>query len=193
MNSNPNTNPVNCSEPWPGTFDVRCTFSYVVPPNYNNPQQVTIATSVTIAPPNGVRITKGLNSPVAINSGVTVIFQLQSNGQDVGPYCTGYAQELVTNKVQFGVPYPSDTEWTPPVSQPSNLFYENEGKIFDYKVTNSTPPYVNWLFGTVFYTCTQNIRMLFTDPCGNQRIYSCGSVNLARQKIDVNTWQIFQQ
>ena len=189
---NPTTATQYITEPWPGTFDVRCTINYVVPPNYTQ-QQTVVATAVTIAPPNGVRILSGLNTPTPVNNGIWIVFQLQSNGVDCGPYCAGQAQELITNKILYGNPAPNDTQWTPPAGQSSNVFYAGSGRINDYKTTSQGIVYQNWLSGTNLYTRTQNIRMLFTDACGNQRIFSCGSVNLANQKVNNGSWQILQQ
>ena len=104
----------------------------------------------------------------------------------------GVAQELITNKVAYGVPRPDDTSWTPQ-TPPAAVFYAQQGMIYDWKSVPGDSNFINWPDQSVFFTRTQNLRMVFTDPCGNQRIYSLGAASLANFKIDFSTWQVQKQ
>jgi hypothetical protein len=148
-----------------------------------------VSTLVVIAPPTGVTITAGLNTPTPVGSGVWVQFTVQG----CGPYLAGTAQEFVYNKVLYSVQQPPDPAWTPPSGQPASVFYFDGGIVWDYKITNNTANFQNWTFQSTFYTSTQSIRMIFTDPCGVTRTYPIGTVNLARFKIDDSTWQLLQR
>jgi hypothetical protein len=166
------------------------------------PPSIPVA-SLTIAPPDGVRIANpgALNANIPVNygaqpssqtvsnsSGVSVVFAIQSGGNDCGQYLAGQPQELLTNKVAFGKSVPPDTGYTPPGFDAR--FFLGAPDIYDFKVTNPTASYLSWTSGTIYYTATQSIRLLQTDPCGNVRTYGLGTVNWQREKIDNNNWQL---
>jgi hypothetical protein len=182
-------------EAYPGTFDVQCTITYILNGNYSQPFTATPSTSLTITPPNGVRIVSGLNTSVAIGGSIVVVFQMQTNGVDVGPYTGGgYAQEYITNKVLFGSSVDSDDAWSPAYGQPSTRFYASSpGRIYDTKSVSNSSLFQSWPYESIFFTRTQQLQTTFTDPCGNLHVYSLGQVNLANQKINDETWQILQQ
>jgi hypothetical protein len=183
-------------EPWPGTFNVRCTFTYRIYPN--PPQQTTVQTTVVIAPPTGVRIVAGLNTPTPLGQSIKVQFAPQAGGQDCGPYYQGTAQELVTNKMQFGIPTPGqdDTQWNPDLGSQSTLFYHDTSPyIWDVKGQPYTPALDNWPYYNVFYSCTQQIRMAYTDPCGNVKTYMVTTqpLKFGRELTGPGMWQLIQQ
>ncbi len=182
------------NEPWPGTFQVRCTLSYRI---YPGPlQQVTLTTSVVIAQPTGVRIAGGLNTPTLIGQPIILTFLPQAGGQDCGPYYGGMAQEMVTNKVWFGVADPADDDksWTPTLAQgPLAAFLKSGLYIYDTKTQGMLPQFANWPLFQPFNTVTQQVRMIYTDPCGVVRTYPVGTVKLARELTAPGVWQIIQQ
>jgi hypothetical protein len=167
------------------------------------PAPSIVTTSLTIAPPTGVRIGSPgvLNRDIGVNyvvpsstsivgcTGVTVVFVIQSNGQDCGQYLAGQPQELVTEKVLFGVNQDPDTVWTP--TGYDARFFLAAPNIQDFKsFPSGSETYANWPDNTVFFTRTQNLRLLQTDPCGNVRTYPLGSVKFQSVKIDNETWQL---
>ncbi len=178
-------------EPWPGTFDVRCTLTYRV---YPLPATTTVlSTTVTIAPPDGYRIVAGLKTPTPVGSGIAVVFQVTAGGQDCGPYLGGTAQEWIWNKWLYGVYIGNDTDWSPPVGQPDPAFQLQHGQIIDVKTTAATPDWFAWAGGT-YYKSNQWLQIAFVDPCGKLRTYFLSPVfSQSRQKLGPYTWQISQQ
>jgi len=204
LSSNPNFQVQNVGEAYAGTFDIRCTITYNSVMGHPAPPPSVLTTSLTIAPPTGVRIANPavLNTNIGVNNvppsptsilgctGVTVVFTIQSNGQDCGQYITGQPQEYVTNKVLFGVNKPNDPGWTPP-GYDARFFLGPAPNIQDFKqVPAGSPDYAAWPNNSVFFTRTQNLQFLQTDPCGNVRTYSLGSVNFQSVKINNTTWQL---
>lgn len=124
-------------------------------------------------------------------------FQMQSNGVNVGPYTTGYAQECIVNKVLFGLPKSADPGWSPPYNASSAAFYAANGQIIDIKTVPNSATYSTslayWTTGTAFFTRTQQLQTTYVDPCGNYQVYSLGSVNFASVKKDATTWYLIQQ
>jgi hypothetical protein len=54
------------------------------------------------------------------------------------------------------------------------------------------PALQNWPYQNTFWTGTQDLRIIYNDPCGNLNIMSLGSITYSRQLVDANSWELTQ-
>ncbi len=178
----------------PGTWDIRLTVTYNPPP-FPVHAPTVITKSVTIAPATRFTIIGGLNTATSRFDSITVKYRVDAAARQCGPYvCVNVAQEKIVNKWFLSPPlfpqFPPDSDWVPDTPVPEFQFQLGSNEIWDVKVNGSTVNLV-WSqipIGSTYYLMTQNMRLKYTDPCGDTKYIDLGSVMLKRVKQDANNW-----
>ncbi len=152
--------------------------------------------NVKIAPADGFRIAAGFNinnnppppgDTGSLPGNIICRFVPTSGGKDCGPYIQGLAQEWIHDIQQYGKKA-GDGVWTPTSSDP--LFFMGNGVIQDTKGSGWDPILQGWPWGEVYWIGTQDLRIVFTDPCGNQVIQPLGWIRYTRVKMNAGVWQL---
>jgi hypothetical protein len=189
-------------ESTPGPFRVRLTVKYApqgFPPT--NPPDIVITKTINIPEADSVRISHGIDPATVANLGtsdnVEIDFTIRCCGQDAGALFAGYAQEFLRNKhVLWPTDQPQldDPDWSPTSGQDNTNFNRQGNVIVDMKGMSYLGTDLAWWssipVGTTFYSCTQDLRLMWSDPCGNTRYMVLGSVLIRRVKVGDMQWEI---
>ena len=137
---------------------------------------------VDVADVNGSTIIAGLDTATSFGSPCWVQFRLEcTNGHNAGPMMAGLAQEFIQWKTfypgpgQAAVSLGSDADWSPGGFDAN--FNMSGGVIFDRKMTNNPAAGTVWPDGFVFFTRTQLLKIVWTDPFGVVHYSYCGNYN----------------
>jgi hypothetical protein len=176
-------------EPFAGTHEIRLRVTYQATSGGQHPPTEIIKT-VSVAQMDGFRIESGLNTPTphGPSDRLHMQFVITCGGEDAGWYVPGSVYENITNKVFLGVPQ-QNLGWT---GSQDGVFYKEGNVIHDFKGTDIPNYWDSINVGSVFYTFTQEMKIVYIDPCGVEVTVHLGSVNLKRKKVSNGEWQIEQ-
>lgn len=132
---------------------------------------------------------KGNRTPTAAGQAIDLVFQVKSGGRACGAGMIGLAQERLTNLTNaHGQPLP-DTGWMPPSASPT--FYLLYGQISDQHWQTNDPQTWNAVaVNGALATATQELRIVWTDPCSLTHEHLLGSRTIVHRKVSNSAWQI---
>jgi hypothetical protein len=176
----------------PGQRSVRVACTYGSLPGQPAPPGNTTP-AVTFTPPKaaGVQIVLGFGTSTPAGTSKAAVYQvtLADKTTAVGPYINGTAQEKLTNIFVYGNPKQQpDGSWIP--ASCSAAFCMNHGVITDNVLVGSGTDWDAIPVNSTIVSYTQNLRIAYTDACGNQYQQSLGSVNRKAVKVDASNWQL---
>jgi hypothetical protein len=176
------------SEFYPGSFQIRCTITYGPSPVTGiTPKPEYPKLDITIPPPDGVRIAAGDGVSVPIGEDIDVIFAITCKDEDVCD-AIGLAQERISNVRDYkGRIIPFEYVWGP--LSPHPRFYLSGNAIVDIKGYTPKPLWFDLPLVT-FETATQELRLVITDPCGNQTAYPLGTFTVKWVKDSKTTYRL---
>lgn len=176
---------------YPGSLTVKCTITYSIM-NGTVQQQKTFSPQITVSvpPPDGIRILSGDNVSAPINTVNPTKFQITSKGKDC-VYLNCFCQEKITDLTNPVTKkrISKDEGWIPTQNTSGRFLYLGQGQILDNKRYATT----GWACaldpGTTFLTATQTIRITIKDPCGNPMAPIVFKPYLISEKKDTNNGQ----
>jgi hypothetical protein len=174
------------SEFYPGSFQIRCTITYhPMPVSGVTPPQESPTLSITIPPPDGVRIAAGDGVSIPIGEDIDVIFAITCKDEDVCDAIGDPEERLSNIRDHLDRPKPYPVHWIPPGPR----FYLSGGAIVDVKGFRHRPVWFTLPEGP-FETGTQELRLVITDPCGNKTAYPLGTIHVKWVKDSKTTYHL---
>jgi hypothetical protein len=169
-------------------------FATPIPADYQVSLRVTYAdqstkalapVTITVNPPDGLRIIEGDASTNTYPDPLTVVSDVLYQGQAVGYYMTGLAQESITGKDWQGnrlIP-----KWVP--ANPSPTFQLIRGTIQDTQTADISQAGWDQIAVNTQTTWYQKIRIVFTYPDNQtQSIANLGSITNVWEKTTATEW-----
>jgi hypothetical protein len=179
----------------PVSLQIKLTVKYssVFTDDPNNPlpahADTVITKNIVVQKADNVKLpADGANVATDRDTQVELSYEVRRGTHD----CTliaGLAQEKITNRVFMGIPFP-DGDWVP--AAPSPTFGLGDGYISDTHWLALTDAQWNaTAVNGVIESATQQLRIVWSDPCGNLHTDQVlNNVGLVHRKVSNTQWKV---
>lgn len=202
-------------DPGRATLELRCGGTYTVSlrVTYGGPMPPppeTVSVTLVVARPDGLKIIKGIDTPIRFpdsadtNTQITIRSQVQSRQQDAGENLLGMAQWRVRNKTWWNGKKDPDRPWQP--AAPGPMLSHSKGVIQSWVVLSLDP--ADWAKirpGEPIVTWDEDLRLLYEigpspwqlfpgrdRAAGKSVTVECplGTRHLSSVKVDEEHWAV---